>query len=251
MESKMTGKVAIVTGGSSGIGRASAIAFGKAGANVVVAARREAEGEETVKLIRESGGEGLFVKVDVTKAADVEAMVNKTIEAYGRLDYAFNNAGSGNAGAIVDLTEADWDYEVNVNLKSIWLCMKYEIPAMKESGGGAIVNMSSQGALLGTANYGAYGAAKAGVIALSRAAAAENSAAQIRINSVSPGAVKTDLWVDAPPEMLDQVAAGIPLKRIGKPEDIAEAVVWLCSDGAGFVTGHNLVIDGGFTAVQK
>lgn len=245
------GKVAIVTGGSSGIGRAAAIAFGKAGAKVVVAARREAEGEETVHLIKETGSEAVFVKTDVTKAADVEALVNKATETYGRLDYAFNNAGSGKPGSIVDLAEADWDYEININLKSIWLCMKYEIPAMQKSGGGAIVNTSSQGALLGVANYGAYGAAKAGVIALTRAAAAEYSSDRIRVNAVSPGAVKTDLWAEAPPEMIDQVAAGIPLKRIGAPEDIAEAVVWLCADAASFVTGHNLVIDGGFTAVQK
>jgi len=245
------GKVAIVTGGSSGIGRAAAIAFEKAGAKVVVAARREAEGEETVHLIKETGSEALFVKTDVTKAADVEALVNKATETYGRLDYAFNNAGSGKPGSIVDLAEADWDYEININLKSIWLCMKYEIPAMHKSGGGAIVNTSSQGALLGVANYGAYGAAKAGVIALTRAAAAEYSSDRIRVNAVSPGAVKTDLWAEAPPEMIDQVAAGIPLKRIGAPKDIAEAVVWLCADAASFVTGHNLVIDGGFTAVQK
>jgi NAD(P)-dependent dehydrogenase (short-subunit alcohol dehydrogenase family) len=245
------GKVAIVTGGSSGIGRAAAIAFGKAGAKVVVAARREAEGEETVHFIKETGSEALFVKTDVTKAADVEALVNKATETYGRLDYAFNNAGSGKPGSIIDLAEADWDYEININLKSIWLCMKYEIPAMQKSGGGAIVNTSSQGALLGVANYGAYGAAKAGVIALTRATAAEYSSDRIRVNAVSPGAVKTDLWAEAPPEMIDQVAAGIPLKRIGAPEDIAEAVVWLCADAASFVTGHNLVIDGGFTAVQK
>lgn len=245
------GKVAIVTGGSSGIGRAAAIAFGKAGAKVVVAARREAEGEETVHLIKETGSEALFVKTDVTKAADVEALVNKATETYGRLDYAFNNAGSGKPGSIVDLAEADWDYEININLKSIWLCMKYEIPAMQKSGGGAIVNTSSQGALLGVANYGAYGAAKAGVIALTRAAAAEYSSERIRVNAVSPGAVKTDLWAEAPPEMIDQVAAGIPLKRIGAPEDIAEAVIWLCADAASFVTGQNLVIDGGFTSVQK
>ncbi|AFY34061.1 glucose 1-dehydrogenase [Calothrix sp. PCC 7507] len=244
-------KVAIVTGASSGIGRAAAIAFGKAGTKVVVAARRQTEGEATVSLIKEAGGEGLFVKTDVTQAADVETLVEKAIQTYGRLDYAFNNAGSGKAGAITDLTEADWDDEINANLKSIWLCMKYEIPAMQKSGSGAIVNMSSQGALLGIAKYGAYGAAKAGVIALSRAAAAEYSGDGIRINTVSPGAIKTDLWATAPQEMLDQVIAGIPLKRIGAPEDIAEAVVWLCSDAARFVTGHNLVIDGGFTAVQK
>lgn len=244
-------KVAIVTGASSGIGRAAAIAFAKAGAKVVVAARRQQEGEATVNLIQAAGGEALFVKTDVTQAADVEALVDKAVQIYGRLDYAFNNAGSGKASAITDLTEADWDYDINVNLKSIWLCMKYEIPAMQKSGGGAIVNMSSQAALLGIAKYGAYGAAKAGVIALSRAAAAEYSGEKIRINVVSPGAVKTDLWATAPQEMLDQVIEGIPLKIIGAPEDIADAVVWLCSDGARFVTGHNLVIDGGFTAVQR
>ncbi|YAF98407.1 MAG: glucose 1-dehydrogenase [Nodularia sp. CChRGM 3473] len=249
--SAMSGKVAIVTGGSSGIGRATAIAFAKAGAKVVVAARRESEGEETVHLLREAGGEGLFVKTDVTQSADIEVLIQKAVATFGSLDCAFNNAGSGKAGKIVDLTAADWDYEINVNLKSIWLCMKHEIPAMQKSGGGAIVNMSSQGALIGIVGYGAYGAAKAGVIALTRAAAAEYSAEQIRINSVSPGAIKTNLWAGAPPEMLEQVAAGIPLKRIGEPDDIASAVVWLCSDGAAFVTGHNLVIDGGFTSVQK
>jgi NAD(P)-dependent dehydrogenase (short-subunit alcohol dehydrogenase family) len=249
--SSMTDKVAIVTGASSGIGRAAAISFGKAGAKVVVVARREDKGQETVRLVQEASGEAVFVQADVTKASDVEAMVEKTLETYGRLDYAFNNAGSGTSGKVVDLSEADWELEINANLKSVWLSMKYEIPAMQQSGGGAIVNISSQGALLGVATYGAYGAAKAGVIALSRAAAAEYSADRIRINTVSPGAVKTDLWAGAPPEMLDQVAAGIPLQRIGAPEDIAEAVVYLCSDGAAFITGHNLVIDGGFTAVQK
>jgi NAD(P)-dependent dehydrogenase (short-subunit alcohol dehydrogenase family) len=249
--SSMSGKVAIVTGASSGIGRATAIAFGKAGAKVVVVARRTDKGEETVQLVKEAGGEAVFVQADVTKASDIEGMVKKTVETYGRLDYAFNNAGSGTSGKIADLSETDWDFEINANLKSVWLSMKYEIPAMQQSGGGAIVSTASQGALLGVATYGAYGAAKAGVIALSRAAAAEYSADRIRINTVSPGAVKTDLWAGAPPEMLDQVAAGIPLQRIGVPEDIAEAVVWLCSDGAAFVTGHNLVVDGGFTAVQK
>jgi NAD(P)-dependent dehydrogenase (short-subunit alcohol dehydrogenase family) len=249
--SLMTNRVAIVTGASSGIGRAAAIAFGKAGAKVVVVARREDKGQETVQLIQAAKGEAIFVQADVTKASDIEAMVKKTLETYGRLDYAFNNAGSGTSGKIVELSEPDWDFEINANLKSVWLSMKYEIPAMQQSGGGAIVNISSQGALLGVATYGAYGAAKAGVIALSRAAAAEYSADRIRINTVSPGAVKTDLWAGAPPEMLDQVAAGIPLQRIGAPEDIADAVVYLCSDGAAFITGHNLVIDGGFTAVQK
>jgi NAD(P)-dependent dehydrogenase (short-subunit alcohol dehydrogenase family) len=247
----MKDKVAIVTGASSGIGRAAAIAFAAAGAKVVVVARRVDKGEETVALIQATGGEATFVQADVTKAADVEAMVQQTMDTYGRLDCAFNNAGSGSAGRLIDLAESDWDAELNSNLKSIWLSMKYQIPAMQKSGSGAIVNMSSQGALLGVANYGAYGAAKAGVIALSRAAAAEHSRDGIRINAVSPGAIKTDLWAAAPPEMLDQVVAGIPLGRIGAPEDIANAVVYLCSEGAAFITGQNLSVDGGFTAVQK
>jgi len=249
MMDSMNKKVAIVTGGSSGIGRAAAIAFSKAGAKVVVAARRTTEGEQTIKLIQQIGGEGLFIKTDVTKAAEVEALVNKTIETYGRLDFAFNNAGSGKASPLTQMSEEDWDGEIGINLKSIWLCMKYEIPAMQKTGAGAIVNMSSQGALMGVPNYSVYGAAKGGVISLSRAAAAEYAKDKIRVNVVSPGAVKTDLWADAPPEMLEQVAGGIPLQRVGEPEDIAEAVVWLCSDAASFMTGHNLVLDGGYTAV--
>lgn len=148
------------------------------------------------------------------------------------------------------MSEEDWEAEIAVNLKSIWLSMKYQIPAMIKSGTGAIVNVSSQGAIIGVANYSAYGAAKGGVLSLSRAAAAEYAEQKNRINTISPGAVKTDLWADAPPSMLEQVASGIPLQRIGEPNDIAQAAVWLCSDAASFITGHNLVIDGGYTAVQ-
>lgn len=246
----MDGKVAIVTGGSSGIGKATALAFANTGVKVVVAARRTLEGEDTIKQIQQAGGEGLFVRTDVTQAKEVEALVNTTIKTYSRLDFAFNNAGSGKSSRLIEMSEEDWEAEIAVNLKSIWLCMKYEIPAMIKSGVGAIVNVSSQGALVGVANYSAYGAAKGGVLALSRAAAAEYAAQKIRVNTISPGAVKTDLWADAPLDMLEQVASGIPLQRIGEPSDIAEAAVWLCSDAASFVTGHNLVIDGGYTAVQ-
>jgi len=234
----MNGKVAIITGGSSGIGKATAIAFAKAGAKVVVAARRTLEGEDTILQIQQAGGEGLFVKTDVTQAQKVEALVNTTIETYTRLDFAFNNAGSGKAIPLIEMSEEDWEAEIAVNLKSIWLCMKYQIPAMMKLGTGAIVNVSSQGALVGVANYSAYGAA------------AEYAEQKIRINTISPGAVKTELWADAPPSMLEQVASGIPLQRIGEPNDIAQAAVWLCSDAASFITGHNLVIDGGYTAVQ-
>ncbi len=244
----MSSKVIIVTGASSGIGRATAVAFAKRGMKLVLAARRAEDGAETVAMVEAAGGEAIFVPTDVTQAAQMEALVTKTLETFGRLDAAFNNAGSGSPSALTELTESAWDYEIAVNLKSVWLGLKYQIPAMLRTGGGAIVNTSSQGAILGVPNYAAYGAAKGGVISLTRAAAAEYASQGIRVNSVSPGAVKTDLWAAAPPDMLAEVAAGIPLKRIGAPEDIAETVVWLCSDAAAFITGQNIVADGGYTS---
>lgn len=247
MSGHMDGKVVIVTGGSSGIGRATAIAFAREGAKVVIAARRVTEGEDTVKQIVEAGGEAIFVQTDVTQANEVQALVDRTLEQYGRLDAAFNNAGSGKGIRLIDLTEDEWNQEIAVNLKSVWLCMKYQIPAMLKSGKGAIVNMGSQGAILGVPNYTAYGAAKGGAVALTRAAAAEYAAEGIRINAISPGAVETELWANAPAGMIEQVAAGIPMQRVGQPQDIAETVVWLCSDAAGFITGQNIAIDGGYT----
>jgi NAD(P)-dependent dehydrogenase (short-subunit alcohol dehydrogenase family) len=247
MSGRMDEKVVIVTGGSSGIGRATAIAFAREGAKVVIAARRVTEGEETVKQIVESGGEALFVQTDVTQAKEVQALVDRTLEQYGRLDAAFNNAGAGKGIRLVDLTEEEWEQEIAVNLKSVWLCLKYQIPAMLKSGKGAIVNMASQGAILGVPNYTAYGAAKGGAVALTRAAAAEYAAEGIRINAISPGAIETELWANAPAGMLEQVAAGIPMQRVGQPQDIAETVIWLCSDAAGFITGQNIAIDGGYT----
>jgi len=247
MSGRMDGKVVIVTGGSSGLGRATAIAFAREGAKVVIAARRVTEGEETVRQIVEAGGEAIFVKTDVTQAKEVQALVDRTLEQYGRLDAAFNNAGSGKGVRLIDLTEEEWEQEIAVNLKSVWLCLKYQIPAMLKSGKGAIVNMASQGAILGVPNYTAYGAAKGGAAALTRAAAAEYAAEGIRINAISPGAIETELWANAPAGMLEQVAAGIPMQRVGQPQDIAETVVWLCSDAAGFITGQNIAIDGGYT----
>ncbi len=247
MSGRMDGKVVIVTGGSSGIGRATAIAFAREGAKVVIAARRVNEGEETVKHIVKAGGEAIFVQTDVTQANEVQALVDRTLEQYGRLDAAFNNAGSGKGIRLIDLTEDEWEQEIAVNLKSVWLCLKYQIPAMLKSGKGAIVNMGSQGAILGVPNYTAYGAAKGGAVALTRAAAAEYAAEGIRINAVSPGAVETELWANAPAGLLEQVAAEIPMQRVGQPQDIAETVVWLCSDAAGFITGQNIAIDGGYT----
>jgi NAD(P)-dependent dehydrogenase (short-subunit alcohol dehydrogenase family) len=198
MSGRMDGKVVIVTGGSSGIGRATTIAFAREGAKVVIAARRVAEGEETVRQIVEAGGEAIFVQTDVTQANDVQALVDRTLEQYGRLDAAFNNAGSGKGARLIDLTEEEWEQEIAVNLKSVWLCLKYQIPAMLKTGKGAIVNMASQGAILGVPNYTAYGAAKGGAAALTRAAAAEYAAEGIRINAISPGAIETELWANAP-----------------------------------------------------
>ncbi len=248
MVGKLDGKVAIVTGGSSGIGRATAVTFAKEGAKVVVAARRNSEGEETVRLAKEAGGEALFVQTDVTKAVDIEALVNKTLETYSRLDCAFNNAGSGKANPLTQMSESDWDFDLAVNLKAVWLCMKYEIPAMLRSGAGAIVNMASQGAIIGVPNFSSYCAAKGGVISLSRTAAMEYAKDKIRVNIVSPGAIKTELLSEIPADQLQEIEAAIPLKRAGQPEEIAAGVVWLCSDAASFVTGQNLAIDGGYTA---
>ncbi len=250
MSEQFNGKVALVTGASSGIGRAAALAFGTAGAKVVVAARRENEGCAVAAEIEKNGGNAIFVKADVTVESDVQNLLKRVQQAYGRLDFAFNNAGSSKPGKLTEYTEQDWEKEIAINLKSVWLSLKYEMPLIGQSGGGGIVNMSSQGGLLGIANYGVYGAAKGGVIALTRAAAAEGATQRIRVNSVAPRAVKTDLWNNAPAGMLEQVAAGIPLKRVGDPEDIAQVVLFLCSPAAAFITGQNIPIDGGFTTVQ-
>lgn len=244
----MKDKVIIITGASSGIGRATAVAFAKRQTKLVLAARRATDGAESVAQVKAAGGEAIFIPTDVTRADQVEALVEAALQTYGRVDAAFNNAGSGKPSLLTDLSEADWDYEIAVNLKSVWLGMKYQIPAMLRTGGGVIVNTSSQGAILGVPNYAAYGAAKGGVLSLTRAAAAEYGAQGVRVNSISPGAVMTDLWAGAPPSMLAEVAAGIPLKRIGAPEDIAETVVWLCSEAASFITGQNIVADGGYTS---
>lgn len=247
MTEQLDGKVALITGGSSGIGRATVIAFAQKGAKVVVAARRTPEGEETVRLAKEAGGDALFVQTDVTKAAEVEALIDKTLQTYGRLDCAFNNAGSAKPNSITEMSEQDWDFDLAVNLKAVWLSMKYEIPAILKAGAGSIINMASQGALLGVPNYASYTTAKGGVTALTRTAAMEYAQQKIRVNSVSPGIIKTDIWTNTPPGLLEELSASIPVKRLGEAEDVAQAVVWLCSDAASFITGQNLVIDGGYT----
>ena len=253
MSKEFEGKIALVTGGSSGIGRATAIAFAKKGTKVVIASPQEKEGEETVAMIKEVGSEAIFFKTDTTQAIEVENLVNQTINTYSRLDYAFNNAGTeGILKPSIEQTEENWNQVIDVNLKGVWLSMKYQIPEMFKNGGGAIVNNASIFGLVGSPNFSIYCASKHGVIGLTKAVALEQATAGIRINSVCPGAIQTDMvdrafGKDNESKAKAQVLAGYPIGRIGQPEEVANAVVWLCSDAASFITGHSLAIDGGFT----
>ncbi|MDP2728432.1 MAG: SDR family oxidoreductase, partial [Dehalococcoidia bacterium] len=209
-------------------------------------------GERAVRMIEESGGQVIFVKTDVSKAAEVEALVKKAVDANGRLDYACNNAGiEGAMASTVDCTEENWDRTINVNLKGIWLCMKYEIPQMLKQGAGAIVNMASTAGLVGFPNMPAYCASKGGVVQLTRTAALEYAKAGIRINAICPGGVRTPMVeriVAAHREMGASIGALHPIGRLAEPEEIAEAVIWLCSAAASFITGHPMVVDGGLVA---
>jgi len=252
MSSELEGKVGLVTGGTSGIGRETAVLFAKAGAKVVVAGRREVEGNETIEKVRAAGGDGLFVQSDVSKAAEVEALIQKAVEKFGRLDVAFNNAGvEGGWAPIVNQTEEDWDRTIAINLKGVWLCLKYEIRQMlKQGGSGAIVNMASIIGLTGSAGVAAYSASKHGVIGLTKTAALETAKNGIRINAVCPGFTETPMAdrVFRAPAIRKYVQSCHPIGRFGKPAEIAEAVVWMCSDRASFMTGQSLVLDGGFLA---
>jgi NAD(P)-dependent dehydrogenase (short-subunit alcohol dehydrogenase family) len=252
MTMELEGKVALVTGGTSGIGRETAVLFAKSGAKVVVAGRREPEGEQTVELIRAAGGDGLFVKTDVSKASEVGALILKTVEKFGRLDFAFNNAGiEGVLSPIVRQSEEDWDQTIAINLKGVWLCLKYEIRQMLEQGGGgAIVNMASVLGLVGSAGVAAYSASKHGVIGLTKTAALENAKSGIRINAVCPGFTETPMAdrIFRAPAVHKYIVSCHPIGRLGTPTEIAEAVVWMCSDRASFMTGQSLVLDGGFLA---
>ena len=247
--SRLSNKVAIVTGGSSGIGRASALAFAREGAKVAVVDITVAGGEETVALIKKAGGEAMFMKADVSQAAQVEAMVHRVVSTYGRLDCAHNNAGgTGNRFFTHEYSEKDWDDVINVNLKGVWLCLKYEIPQMLKGGGGAIVNTSSTAGLLGFRKGAAYAASKHGVLGLTKAAAIEYASKGIRVNAICPGLVRTPpilKQMGTDPKNIERFTTFAPINRLGNPEEIAEAVVWLCSDAASFVTGHALVADGG------
>jgi NAD(P)-dependent dehydrogenase (short-subunit alcohol dehydrogenase family) len=255
MATGLEGKVGLVTGGTSGIGRETAILFAKAGVKIVVAGRREREGEKTVELIHAAGGEGLFVKTDVSKASEVEALIQTVVERFGRLDLAFNNAGvEGVWAPLTQLTEEDFDRTINVNLKGVWLCLKYEIQQMlKQGAGGAIVNMASIMGLVGAAGSSAYSASKHGVIGLTQSAALENAKRKVRVNAVCPGFIETEM-ADRTlrvPTVHKYVVSCHPIGRLGNPTEIAEAVVWMCSDRASFMTGQTMVLDGGFLAGQN
>jgi NAD(P)-dependent dehydrogenase (short-subunit alcohol dehydrogenase family) len=254
MPGRVDGKVALVTGGASGIGRATALTFAREGAKLIIADMNEDGGHQTVHMITEQGGEAVFVKTDVTQATAVEALISKAVETYGRLDCAHNNAGIsgfGIAGDAYTLTaeypEERWHQVIAVNLTGVWLCLKYELQQMCAHGGGAIVNTASVAGLIGSRGLAAYVASKHGVVGLTKTAALEYAQQGIRVNCVCPGVIQTPMTERAlrDPARQAQIAAR-PMGRVGTPEEIAEAVVWLCSDAASFVTGHTMIVDGGY-----
>jgi NAD(P)-dependent dehydrogenase (short-subunit alcohol dehydrogenase family) len=254
MPGLLKGKIALVTGGTSGIGRASALAFAKEGAKVVVSGRNLERLRMTVRLVEKIGGEAIFVRCDVTERAEIEAMVNQCIKTYGRMDCALNNAGIDGSlfTRIIDYSEETWDQVIRVNLKGVWLCMKYEVSEMIKQEGGSIVNMSSTAGLVGSQiGNSAYVASKHGIVGLTKAVALEYAGQGIRVNAVCPAIIRTPMserLLGGDPERERQIAAIQPIGRIGTPEEVAAAVVWLCSDAASYITGHALPIDGGLIA---
>lgn len=247
-----SGKVAIVTGGTSGIGRAAAIAYAQQGAKVVIAGRRVIEGEETVKIIKDAGGEAFFVQTDVLQETDVKVMVDKTVEVFGRLDIAFNNAGAyGENPSLSEQVDSEYDRIMNVNVRGVWLSMKHEVAQMMSQGNGAIVNTSSILGVVAMPSVPLYTASKYAVEGLTKAAALQYAQSGIRINAVGPGAIATGMFETATGGQDEAKAymAGIhPMGRVGKPSEVANAVLWLSSDNASFVTGETLMVDGGYIA---
>jgi NAD(P)-dependent dehydrogenase (short-subunit alcohol dehydrogenase family) len=262
----LDGKVALVTGGSSGIGKATSLAFARAGARVVLAARGEQQGQEAAHEIEAEGGEAIFVRADLSNPDDIEALVKAAVDKYGRLDYAFNNAATeeGAFALTADFTEEQFDRTMSVNLKGTWLCMKHEIRQMlsQTPGGGAIVNTSSVNGLGGARQGALYSASKAGILALTKSAAQEYAQLGIRVNALVAGAFRTPMLErvfekasegdpDNKQAVESQYCRLISMGRIGRPEEAAEVVVWLCSDAASYVTGHSMIVDGGMTAAVR
>lgn len=252
MAGRVEGKIALVTGAGSGIGRATALGFAREGASVAVVDLNAEAGRETVDLIETAGGRASFVRADVARPDEVAAMVEEVVRSYGRLDCAFNNAGIGSTGVpLQDETDDEFDQVLSINLRGVWLCMKAEIRRMLEQGGGAIVNTASVAGLIGLRGSASYVAAKHGVVGLTRTAALELARSNIRVNCVCPGLVRTPLVQRGISRMAgreEMLLANEPVGRYAEPPEIAEAVVWLCSDAASFVTGHPMVVDGGWVA---
>lgn len=250
MEKIFVNKVALVTGASFGIGRATALAFARRGAKVVVA--DWIDDGETIQQLRDEGAEAIFIKCDVSKTNEVAAMVDQAVKTYGRLDFGINNAGiEGITAPTHECTEENWDRTININLKGIWLCMKYQIPLMRKQGSGVIVNVASIAGLVGFPGLPAYVVSKHGIVGLTKTAALENAKEGIRVNAVCPGVIKTnmvDRLTGKDKTVEKQYENMEPVGRMGTPDEVAEAIAWLCSDGASFITGHALAVDGGWIA---
>lgn len=256
MQLDFTDKVALVTGAGSGIGRASALEFACHNARVIIADIDKQGAEETARLIHESNGQAIVIEMDVSNSKDVQRMVDRSIEQYGRLDFAHNNAGTegrvDSSRGTLGTTEEEWDRLMSINLKGVWMCMRAEIPHMLEGGGGSIVNSASISSLVGsTAGFVAYSASKSGILGLTRSAALEFAPQGVRINAVCPGYIETPLWqkyIDEDPDLRDTLSKRQPIGRLGTAEEVARAVAWLCSDASSLITGVALPLDGGFTA---
>lgn len=249
----LEGKVVLITGGGSGIGQATALAFAREGSKVVISDVNADAGENTINMIEKAGGSATFIKTDVTKSADVDAMVKKAVDTYGQLDCAYNNAGiQGDPGNIAECPEENWDKVIDINVKGVWLCMKYEIRQMLKQGGGAIVNASSILGQVAVEGRAAYVSSKHAVAGLTRAAALEYAPANIRVNAICPGMTRTPFveWVISheDPQWEEREIARLPIGRFGVPDEQARAIVWLCSDEASFVTGTLMNVDGGYLA---
>tara|TARA_B110001454_G_C12723220_1_gene435920 strand:+ start:5266 stop:6039 length:774 start_codon:yes stop_codon:yes gene_type:complete len=245
-------KVAFVSGAATGIGRATALAFASYGARVALVDINVDDGLKTLHIMTEAGGTGLFINADVSKREEVKNSIQQTVDKFGALDYAFNNAGiEGTQSFTADTSEDNWNHVMDVNLKSVWLCMKYQIPRMLKQGGGAIVNCSSIAGLIGFPGIPAYVASKHAVIGLTKTAALEYAKSNIRINAVCPGVISTpmiDRFTHGEAQIRNQFVNGEPIGRLGQPEEVASSVLWLCSEQSSFVTGHPLVVDGGWVA---